>query len=277
MTRARPLPSFRHPPVSEVALAVQFKPIKGFTTTHLGLLWNRFRSRFPQTQVHTARPPAVERLDDRGSEGRSVEIQLTDEPPAPRLWFLSADGSELIQVQRDRFVFNWRRREENYPRYEAVRGAFSEHLSIFLGFLETEGFPSPTFNQWELSYINQIEPSEEWSSHGDVGAVIPSWSHRPSDDFLPEPEDVTLRVRYRIQDDGGHHVGRMYVVAEPRFALPDRRPVILLRLTTRGPAPSEDGSVDGTIERLDLAREWIVKGFTSITSEEMHRRWGRER
>jgi hypothetical protein len=43
--------------------------------------------------------------------------------PLPRSWFRSADGHGLIQLQRDRFVYNWKRETPEdgpYPSYDVV-------------------------------------------------------------------------------------------------------------------------------------------------------------
>lgn len=40
------LPEFGRPPLSEVALSVQFDSLDALRTVHVGLLWNKFRKDF---------------------------------------------------------------------------------------------------------------------------------------------------------------------------------------------------------------------------------------
>jgi hypothetical protein len=97
------------------------------------------------------------------------------------------------------------------------------------------------------------------------------WRGAFSDRFLPEPEDVDLRVRFVIPSRRGDPWGRLSV-AVGRSGLKTGDPGYRMILTATGP-PSGP-SVTDIQEDMDLAHVWIVKGFTSITTEEMHARWG---
>jgi uncharacterized protein (TIGR04255 family) len=50
MTIPPPLPRFRKPPVSEVAVGIQFSG-PTLTPVHLGLYYQRVKARFPKVQV----------------------------------------------------------------------------------------------------------------------------------------------------------------------------------------------------------------------------------
>ena len=106
-----PLPDFERPPVIEVALSVQFKRLEALRSAHLGLLWAKFRPEgFPRTEDHAPLEPAFERFDPNLLRTQlGIEVRASDLPPLPRVWFLNEAGSELIQIQRDRFVHNWRK------------------------------------------------------------------------------------------------------------------------------------------------------------------------
>ncbi len=53
-----PLPRFRKPPVSEVAVGVQFPAV--LNPVHLGLYYQRVKARFPKVQVQPPIPPSFE-------------------------------------------------------------------------------------------------------------------------------------------------------------------------------------------------------------------------
>ena len=265
-----PLPSFRRPPVAEVAIAAQFGEIRGLTGPHMGLLWQRYRELFPTLEVHSALDPRFERPNPTPGEGLTVKFGTV---PTPRAWFIGTNQAHLIQVQQDRFVFNWHRIPgEDYPRHEHVRASFRKNFGIFKQFLLDEQLGEPSLNQWELTYVNHILAGTGWRRHGELGSVVPLLVGSMKGEFLPEPEDVAARVRYSIPDGDGA-VSRLHVVADPRFDS-SGKPVIVLTLTARGGLGS---GAEGSLEsRLDLGREWIVRGFADVTSKAMHRHWERE-
>ncbi len=265
-----PLPSFRKPPVTEVAIAAQFGEIRGLTGPHMGLLWERYRGSFPKLEVHPALGPRFERSGPAPGTGPSVKLERV---PAPRTWFIGSNEAHLVQIQQDRFVFNWRRIPgEDYPRYQHVRASFQKNFGIFQEFVAVEKLGKLRLNQWELTYVNHIPAGDGWQRHGELGAVIPSLVRTLKGAFLPEPEDIGLQARYRIPDGEGA-VSRLYVVASPGFD-PSGRPILGLTLTARGGL--DQGAAGSLLSRLDVGREWIVRGFAEVTSKTMHRHWERE-
>lgn len=75
-----------------------------------------------------------------------------------------------------------------------------------------------------------------------------------------------------IPGDEGSPVGRLHVAVDRAWAGEERRPIVLLSLTARG-AP-QAGDIPSALEFLDLGRQWVVKGFTDLTTDTFHRRWG---
>src|SRR2546422_5562505 len=142
MVADRPnIPDFDNPPVVEVVLSIQFEPLEGLHTAHLGLLWGQFRDRFPRTEDQPPLNRVIEDLEPSvPPEAGGIRIEFFDRFPSPRLWFLNEDGTELIQVQQDRFIHNWRTVGEGkkYPRYERIRESFSKELTTFQQYLSRE-------------------------------------------------------------------------------------------------------------------------------------------
>ena len=76
-----------------------------------------------------------------------------------------------------------------------------------------------------------------------------------------------------MNGDNGEPLGRLHVTAEPRIKIGDGSPLIRLTMTARGaPAKKDIGDV---MAFFDIGREFIVRGFASITTAQMHRIWGR--
>jgi len=272
---AAPMPDFRDPPVVEVALSVQFDSLSKLRTPQMGLLWQEFRDRFPKTEEHAPLDMAVERFGAPQRPKGVARIKMLEGPPVPRCWFLNEAGTELIQIQHDRFVRNWRKAgtDAEYPRYEHIRGAFESELRSFSAFVEREQLGAFAPNQCEVTYVNHIVAGKSWTTHAELDRVVTVCRRSFSDPFLDRPEDAGMRLRFLIPDDGGQPIGRLHVAIDSGYRTKDDQPLFVLNLTARG-APRGDG-LGGVMGFLDLGREWVVRGFASLTTQTMHREWGR--
>ncbi len=132
---------------------------------------------------------------------------LTVTSPPIRVWFLEhPSGQQLIQLQQDRFLRNWR----------------------------------------------QIKGDEEYHAA-----------------FLPPAEGAQWRLFFRLPENRGRLHAQMNLAVRNN----DRKPVIILDLTARG-APTEN-RLEEISNWFEIAHAWIVRGFTELTTEEMHKLWGR--
>ncbi len=258
--------------MAEVVLSLQFKSLSSLTTAHVGLLLRRYRDRLPLIQEHPPLASAAESFAPPAPP--RVEVTFEDKPPAPRVWFVNEAKTELVQVQQDRFIHNWRKvgRGTAYPRYERVRERFRDEVSKFEAFLGEEKLGELVVSQCEVTYVNHIERAGEWESHGEIEKVLKNWVPLPAAAFLPAPEDAVLRWRYRISGSSGP-AGRLYVTAQPSWSTADGRPVWVMHLMARG-APIGAG-IEGAFEFFDLGREWVVRGFADLTTDAMQHAWER--
>ncbi len=267
------LPEFDKPPVDEVILGTQFERLSGLQAPHLGLVWGRFREMFPRVAQKEPISRATEQFGP--PVNGQITVELSQDYATPRCWFIAADDSQLIQVQQDRFLHNWRKREDDYPRYSHLRERFMEELGQLSDFVREEGIGPLHHDQCEVTYSNVIV-LEEGDGFAGVAKVSPLLSGAPSEGFLPVQETIRHKVTYPITVEGDPTpLGRLHVDFIPGHRKADLRPIVALRLTARG-APIGD-EIEGVMEFLDLGHEWIVRGFTSVTSEAMHTLWGRTR
>ena len=272
---ARPkLPDFARPPLVEVALSAQFEKIEGFRTLHVGLLWTQFRERFPKFEEHPPINPVIEQFGVPASPRGAVNFGLLTSPPLPRCWFLNLAGTELVQVQEDRFVRNWRKKGEGgYPRYKTIRRSFEEDFGTFAGFLREQSLGELKPNQCEVTYVDHVIAGEGWERHGQVEEVITLWAKRKADAFPPEPEEVRFAVSYVIPDNHGNPLGRLHVELQPVFLRMDDKPILVLNFVARG-KPKSPG-IEGVLSFFDIGHEWIFRAFVSMTSSSMQEIWGR--
>ena len=267
MTAERPpdLPDFERPPVVEVGLGAQFEPLGDLTNRHIAEVWNEFREEFPEWVEQPIISPVFERFGlPRPLNQFSIDLRPAHAPN--RALLLDASKTELIQLQSDRFHRNWRKVEVDgvYPRYERLRDRFQEDYRRVEQVLQKRLVP----NQWEVLYLNHIPIGE-----GDFetqSEVLRQMGAQNSNNFLPQPESTQLAMHYVIEVDD-RPVGRLHVTAVDGFR--DQQRVLVLTLTARGVPASQD--LEGVLRFLDLGREWIVRGFTSVTTPKAHSVWGR--
>jgi len=266
--RPSDLPDFSNPPVVETVLSVQFDRLATVHSAHFGLYWNEIQERFPKTEERGELPPAVERQPELLAPGVGIQFEALEAPPTPRFWFINEDGTELIQLQRDRFIKNWRKVGEGdkYPRYERVREGFERDFSGFRDFAARHGLGTIHINQCEVTYINHIVAGEGWKTHADISNVFTVWQ-QPTTPFPGAAQDVTFRAKFPILDSNGAFAGRLYATMQSVVRLTDGAPMFVLDLTARGQIG------EGT-DFFDLGRKWIVRSFKELTTLEMHRVWG---
>ena len=199
-TRPADLPDFKNPPLAEVVLGVQFSDLTGYRTQHAGLLWERhFRRDFPEC---VERPPIEAVFETFGAVSvgpPSLKVQVLEAPGPiiPRLWFINDDNTELIQMQADRFLHNWRSEQKApYPRYEPIREHFFQELEIVESFLDGEKIGSLEPNQCEVTYVNHIalaDGTDPWTQLHRIFGVWQSFVRLTSE--LPESAAAgTMRV-----------------------------------------------------------------------------------
>jgi uncharacterized protein (TIGR04255 family) len=262
-------PHYKNPPVNEVICGVLFESMDELLSPYTGLLWEVFKDDYPTCEEQPPIVPAIERYDDTPQASDPTAGFL----PYPRIWFVHRDGTGVIQIQRDRFLHNWRRLQEDdeYPRYETVIEVFKERLSRFEAFLEEHELPRMKPLQYELTYSNPIPQGEAWASLEEIGGLLPDSSWRKDDGrFLPDPSAINWRTSFDMPD----RLGRLHVTAKTAMRRSDRKPLMVLELTARGFVPQHDAVAMS--QWFDAAHKWIVCGFEDLTSEKVQADvWGK--
>jgi uncharacterized protein (TIGR04255 family) len=262
------LPKFGNPPVVEVALSIMFDTLPAYRAAHAGLLWQRIRDQFPDTEDLPEIPPTIEEPSGPASAPPRLELM---ERPRVRTWFRSADGTQLVQVQSNRLAYNWKKgsAEHHYPSYDEVEGGFRQVLPIFEEFVSKEGLGKIEATQAELTYVNHIQ-----EPHNAVDRVFNFFHHPVGNGFLPPPEDVVhYAARYPIVEASKEVRGRLIVELQPAYLTSDRSEILRLTLIARGKPLAPD--IDGALAFLNIGHEWIVNGFAELTTTEMQAKWER--
>jgi uncharacterized protein (TIGR04255 family) len=270
------LPSFRKPPLEEVALAVQFQP-NAIDLLRAARIADAVRDRLPRREEQPGRPPMAEDFGPQPQEP-PFQIEVLPGAPMPRLWFLSEDGSRLLQVQADLIAYNWRRAPEEvatpepYPRYSRLRVDLVEYLEEVDAVVTSDG-EILTPNWCEVTYINHITAASEGTQRPRLQELLRGVEDLPDSEFLPAPEDAQVGIRYLIPGDEGPR-GRLTVSVFPGVRRTDLAQIWVMTLTAR--VLAAEGTRDGAMDALDLGHEWVVRGFNDLTSEKMHTLWEEE-
>jgi uncharacterized protein (TIGR04255 family) len=253
----KPLPKYDQPPVVEVAISVFFKPLPGFKTAHFGRFWEMNRG-YPLAEDH---PPLAEAIP--------VEFDLL--PPLRRVFLVTADNSYLMQVQPDFFAHNWRRAKEDqtYPSFVRAKELFLDRWTVFKEFVRENDVGELHLTRYEVTYVNQIlEPQGAFPLALDRYTPIIELRKRQPEHFLPDPKVLSADLQFEIAS--GH--GTLRVSLKHGVRVSDKMDVMQLDLSAVSSA-SPDGS--NLSDWLETAHEWIVRGFTDLTTKEAHEKWKR--
>ncbi len=252
------LPSYKKPPLAEVVFGIVFKNIGQFKAPHSGLFWQKIRDKYPTCEQA---PPLV-------MESETFDLASL----LPRLWFVNRRDNELIQLQKDRFLYNWRKKQEDdpYPRYEIVVRAFKENLHIFREFLEEEGLGSLSLTACELTYVNHILKGQGWESLNNIQDVLSDCNWRTGEErFLPTPLSLGWQAAFALPG----HKGQLQVKLMPSQF--HDRPSLRLDITALWLGMNEP--MDEIWDWFDVAHEWIVRGFADLTGSRIQTTiWERE-
>ena len=196
-----PLPEFGRPPLNEIFLGVQFATPQFYSPALVTEVWSLYRSRFSRSEVQGPIGPRFETFGGP-SMANAPGFQILGAPPAPRYWFLTPDGNELVQFQTDRLLHNWRQVDgapaAKYPRFPNVLGAFASELNAFADYVVKHG-EALSINQAELTYVNRIyEASDRMPDPAD-------WLNFVAMRDVEAASGVLQRV---VADDAGQPVGR---------------------------------------------------------------------
>lgn len=260
------MPDFDAPPVIEVVLGVQFDPLPNFLTAHYGLFWSLVKQEYP---FLGDRAPLSEIFE--GARGIEPRIELLNIPPLRRVFLIHANENYLIQVQPTRFHHNWRKlkEEDEYPHFNSAKERFLKHWGTFRAFVVDNKLGEIRPNQYEVTYINHIVGSEDaFPVAIEEYAPVFSWRSAPSCGFLPKPSGLTMDLRFPLPEQRG----TLHVTFKHGRRASDNRDVLILDLTARGAAKPDGSDME---EWFALAHEWIVRGFTDLTSGVAHKRWRR--
>ena len=273
-----PLPSFRRPPVVEVVIGVQLAGTTGFSLESMG----RFASALadeglPVQESKPAIPVRPEHFDPKAlAVGASLDVLLGSGHPPVCHVLRSPSGDEMVQIQQDWMAVNWRKTSSDsaYPRWPSRWETFNRRALLAERHL---GNNSLKYGLVEVTYVNHIELDGTRTPHSEADRVFAflNSSGTLTDGFLSKAEQCQAELTFLFGPaSNAPSVGRLNVSISPGWSTADMRQIFVMTLTARGrPDRSSLRDVRGF---ADLAREWIVRAFSDLTTPYMHEVWARE-
>lgn len=263
-------PKFSNPPVVEVYCRQIFKKLSSLQAPHIGLFWNLVKKDFPKIKEKPYLPPQVESYDVP-PKPKEVFLEL---PSLPRTWFVSKNENEILQVQSDQFLINWRKLDpqDRYPHYDEIIEKFFKYSNCFEKFVSEENLGEIACNQFELTYVNHITSSNGGGSGVLLEEIFPDFkTGSEGKKFLPNTESVNWTNTYLLPNQEG----RLYSTIRSAWHKEHQNePIIQFQLSVRG--VGKDLSPTGIRKWFDQAHDWIVLPFADLTSEQVQNKyWGR--
>lgn len=259
--------SFTNPPIQEVSYSLQYEPNSALHIGYLGLLWDQFRRKFPRMEHLPRLSHEIERF---GVPTPKPLIQLIDEREPPRVLMVSEENERLLQVQNDRFVFNWRRHHNQgleYPRYTNLKKEYQEAFETFVHFFNENGLGEIKVDQVEITNINHIDASsnnlEDIFNGLNCGVEL-------SGDL--ELESYGFNMKHVLRHDD-KPIGRLHTIVNR--AIKDDAPIFSVTFVARSHLFQSDGANQADIFNImDMLRNNINLAFKKLTSDKMHSVWG---
>ncbi|MBD2492432.1 TIGR04255 family protein [Aulosira sp. FACHB-615] len=242
---------FSKSPLTEVVLGVEFND-PGFSSVHFGLYWQSIQDRFPSPPLD--RPPIGD-----------IEL-LPMMPKLRRVWFESLDRKQLIQLQSNRFHYNWRRQGEadEYPHFKEIYPRFESEWQHFQEWwIKTENTVLQPI-RYEITYLNQIDQSFGWYDPRDNHKIF-TFIGKDWEGYLEKPIFCNANFEFDISEQ----IGILAVKINQTIRVDDNNYVILLELTTR--------SIDTKLnfdDWFNSAHEYTVDAFLHLITEEVKQKWG---
>jgi uncharacterized protein (TIGR04255 family) len=203
---------------------------------HFGAFWSRIESEFPEV----AHAPQI----ISPGEGPLVS---DDGIMLPRVWYVSADKVRLLQLQQNRFHFNWRKADTQaeYVRFSAIRAV------------------QPLTN--ELTYTNQFGVKGKTAFDlADQTLRDSVWCRDTR--FLSTPSAIAHSYVFNVPDE----VGELTVAITTGKRADEATGVLKVDLTVRGKHSERHALGPWALK----AHDFLVEAFKDMTTPAMHKRWG---
>ena len=247
----------KNSPLNEVVFGIKFDP-KRFNPVNYGLYYNEIKKRFPHASGKVPIPSGQDRIN-----------QLNFEQLLPRVWYESEDRKKLIQIQSDRFHYNWRKNveiDEEYPRFSKLKPEFLNEWNIFQSWTEEN---KKTINYdvvgLELSYINYIDESLGWGKNSALSDLFKLIDYSSLSSEL-DVKTHTFRISF------GHEgfEGDIVFSLKEGVRKQDKNPILIFELSAFLNEYKAQPSIE---DWFSEAHERLVNVFSIVLTDKVKNNW----
>lgn len=254
------LPRFNKPPVVEVAIGVEFLPIPALTViplVELRPIWNDI---YP----HVEEQPAIRSAPLGGPSLPGFSFEVGMGVPPIRIWLLNENRSELLQIQNDRIVLNWRANfGSSYPHYRELEPRFLANWQRFQAAISDRALGELRPITAEVTYINRFALDQGDTLFDALSIFNPEAPLRNAEPSIQLIVDI-------LTSDGATRFGEQKISASRS---PDNAEQVQLVSVTRvGFFLEEERPIEMALRRAHAS---AVTSFANVTSAKMHQRWER--
>lgn len=262
-------PKFERPPIIEQAISIGFDTLAHFTVGHFGLFWERVKKDLTECSSQPVLQAVIE--EEEPFVARQTQIQLLSSEALPRAFFSRADGSEIVQLQNDRFAYNWSAvAGDTYPSFESTIERFRHYFGQLQMFVHESLNDELHINQCELTNVNIIPTADTGDDYASASRFLPELAGDALDDDV-QFEGAAHRSSYRLED-GDKFIGRLQSSMGPARRIADNAPVIRFEISVKGfPRAS---TIEDLVAFFERARSAINAAFLRETTNEAKQFWG---
>jgi uncharacterized protein (TIGR04255 family) len=246
-----PVAKFAKSPLTEVVYGVEFNALE-FSSVHFGLYWQTIKERFPHPPLD--RPPIG-----------AIEI-FAILPSLRRVWFESEDKKRLIQLQSNRFHYNWRKQanEDQYPHFDEIYSNFyNEWQELQNWWLDTEQKELSPLS-YELTYVNQIDKDFGWNSVEDYQKIF-SFIGQNLSQIKLKPQSLNNNIDFSLGED----IGNLSVKLSQGINPKNNSSGVVFELTA---TTANTASLDIT-EWFKIAHQSTVETFLDLLTNTIKEEW----
>ncbi|MEO8547142.1 MAG: TIGR04255 family protein [Sphingomicrobium sp.] len=264
-------PNFENPPLIERAISVVFEPLTKLSIGDYGLFWADILAEFPTSEA--MEPVAAEVEQFENFRPRQVGIQLVSAGMLPRAAFRNAAKGELVQLQNDRFGFNWIKTSDDhkYPHFEATVDRFFGLLDRFSDYARRRDLGHIKITQCELTNVNVVLVTDVGESFADIATVL-KLAPLEYDCANIRLEQQLVGSKHMILSDEGQPIGRVHTLGQPSLKVPSNEEAYRLDISARGAPLGPD--LAGARRFFDVAVSAVNAVFLASTTKAGRRFWG---
>ena len=184
--------------LDEVVISINFNQLDKLSILHLAELISNFaRKGFSKGEEHAIVQAPIEPSQ---TQALRLNAQVNVVPVLPRIWLVHQRGNKIIQIQRDRFTFNWRRygTYTDIPGYPVIFQEFEKLYGDFTEFINIKQIGSLNPIQYELSYVYEVSQDNDEDIFTNIGKTCNIFNGDNISPFWHRAKTLNLATLFKM-------------------------------------------------------------------------------